>query len=80
MAYWAAAFLAMAFSAAVLRLCGLAALSPLDAGALFLVGVILGLMSLLLNNPDAVPYREDPKQARPAPGQASITTGARTKR
>ena len=56
MAYWAAGFMAMALSAAVLRLCGLVALSPLDAWVLFLVGLILALMSLLLNRSAPAPY------------------------
>lgn len=59
MAYWSAGFVAMAVTAAALRLCGLVALSPLDAWALFLVGLILAVMSLLLNSRVSVPYRRD---------------------
>jgi uncharacterized membrane protein YtjA (UPF0391 family) len=59
MAYWAAGFMLMAVTAAGLRLSGLAALSPLDAWALFLVGVILALMSMLLNSRTPAPYRQD---------------------
>ena len=57
MAYWAAGFMAMALSAAALRLSGLVALSPVDAWVLFLVGLILALMSLLLNSRAQTPYR-----------------------
>ena len=65
MAYWAAGFMAMALTAAALRLSGLVALSPLDAWALFLVGLLLALMSLLLNSRTAEPYlREKPGASR----------------
>jgi uncharacterized membrane protein YtjA (UPF0391 family) len=59
MAYWAAGFVAMAVVAAALRLCGLVALSPLDAWALFLVGLILAVISLLLDSRVPVPYRPE---------------------
>lgn len=72
MAYWAAGFTAMALSAAALRLSGVSALSPLDAWALFLVGLILALMSLLLNSRAPAPYRQDEQsssgdRSHPAP-------------
>lgn len=72
MAYWAAGFMAMALSAAALRLCGMLALSPLDAWALFLVGLILSVMSLLLNSRVPEPYRQERRRntgdrSRPAP-------------
>ena len=59
MAYWSAGFVAMALVAAALRLCGLVALSPLDAWALFLIGLILAVISMLLNSRMTVPYRPD---------------------
>lgn len=72
MAYWAAGFMAMALSAAALHLCGVVALSPLDAWALFMVGLILAVMSLLLNSRVPEPYRPEPQRnngdrSRPAP-------------
>jgi uncharacterized membrane protein YtjA (UPF0391 family) len=71
MAYWSAGFVVMAVVAAVLRLSGLVALSPLDAWALFLVGLILAVITLLLNSRVPVPYRRD-EQHRDHP---SLTKG-----
>jgi uncharacterized membrane protein YtjA (UPF0391 family) len=76
MAYWAVAFMAMALAAAALRMTGIGGLSQLDAWALFLVGLLLGLMSLLLDSIQGGTARqEDREQPRQGRGQTPNRQG-----